>query len=291
MLPVHAEQGNTSHNANQPKAAPQQTTTPTAPPIVAPTKPADNATQSNTNREYPVSVSKIPDVTVRRDLTDCLMVFFTAVLAIAGAVGTYYAVKTLRVLRHEAKIAAAALKQTARFARAASKTADAAAMNAQAVINAERPWILIEHEWRKIEDLEGLVFYAVNKGATPAEIVEAHFEREIMPYIPDKLPLPPLYKSTVLIPRRGDNLIVKNETWDLNEVPIHPESWINNMMKRDTIANATDFVYFYGVIVYRDMLYKSTDKSGLHYTRFCFVYDVFLKALFPSGPQEYREKT
>jgi hypothetical protein len=170
------------------------------------------------------------------------------------------------------------------------KAAEAALLNAKAVINAERPWMLVEYEWQKVEKLEGIGFYAINKGETPAEIVEAYFESQILPYISDNLPVPPNYKSPIFIPRRGDNLIVKEEKWGLNPVPIHPESWIDNCMKRDAVESAREFVYFYGVIVYRDMLHESTAESGLHYTRFCFCYDVFMKALLPTGPQDYRQK-
>lgn len=176
------------------------------------------------------------------------------------------------------------------LAKAATSNATAALLHAKAIINAERPWMLVEYEYRKTQELEGIGFYAINKGETPAEIVEAHFEQEILPYIPDELPIPPIYRTPIFIPKRGDNLIVNEERWNLNPVPIHPESWIDNSMKRDAVENAREFVYFYGVIVYRDMLHDSSDPSGLHYTRFCFVYDFFVKALLPTGPNDYRQK-
>jgi hypothetical protein len=186
-------------------------------------------------------------------------------------------------------IAIGTLKQIRAETEHSGKLAKAALLHAQAVINAERPWMLVEYEWKNTEGLEGIGFYAINKGETPAEIVEAYFERKILPCIPDKLPIPQ-YKSPILIPKRGDNLMVKGERWDLNPVPIHPESWIDNSMKREGVTNAMEFLYFYGVIIYRDMLHESTDEAGSHYTRFCFVYDVFLKTLFPTGPREYRQK-
>jgi hypothetical protein len=169
--------------------------------------------------------------------------------------------------------------------------ADAALLNAKAVINAERPWILVEYEWQKIEDLEGYLFFAVNKGKTPGEIVEAHFKPEILDNIPDKLALPPpSLNAPIFIPRRGDNLIVHNETWNLNPVPIHPESWINNEMKRDDVMNDTSFAYFFVDIVYRDLLRPKDDPEGIHHTRCCFVYDAFQKTIRPTGPSEYRHK-
>ncbi len=189
-----------------------------------------------------------------------------------------------------ARIAIGTLEQIREETKHSGELTKTALLHAQAVINTERPWMLVEYEWQKTEGLEGIGFYTINKGETPAEIVEAYFERDILPCIPDKLPIPPQYKSPILIPKRGDNLMVKGERWDLNAVPIHPESWIDNSMKRDAVSNALEFVYSYGVIIYRDMLHESSDNAGLHYTRFCFVYNVFLKTLFPTGPLEYRQK-
>jgi hypothetical protein len=171
-------------------------------------------------------------------------------------------------------------------------TADAALLNAQAVINAERPWLLIEYEWKKVEGLEGYLFFAVNKGKTPADIVEAHFKPVILNCIPDDLPLPPpTMNSPIFIPRRGDNLIVQGETWYLNQVPIHPEDWIRNEGKLDEVMEAKAFPYFFGEIVYRDVIRPQGDKEGLHFTRCCFSYDAFMKVIRPTGPQEYRHKT
>jgi hypothetical protein len=182
--------------------------------------------------------------------------------------------------------------ETKKIAQTSVDSARAALLNAQAVINAERPWILVEYEWAEIEGLEGVRFYAVNKGKTPGEMIEAYFEKVILPIIPDTLPLPPQYKSPILIPRRGDNLILTDEIWEFTPVPIHIESWIANEAKRDEVKNATEFAYFYGVIRYRDMLHMPDDENGMHYTRFCFTYNPFLGGtISPTGPSEYRQKT
>jgi hypothetical protein len=176
------------------------------------------------------------------------------------------------------------------LAAAANRSAEAALLNAQALINVERPWMLIEYEERMDAELKGYSFYAINKGETPAEIVEAYFERDILDCIPDNLPLPPRYRSPIPIPKRGDNFILKDEKWYLN-VAVHIESWLENSMKRDAVMNAREFPYFYGVVVYRDILHEGTDKTGMHYSRWCFVYNPFFKTLIPTGPQEYRNKS
>lgn len=176
------------------------------------------------------------------------------------------------------------------LATTAQLSAEAALLNAQAVINAERPWMLIDYEDRAIGELKGFSFYAINKGETPAEIVEAYFERDILECIPDDLPLPPRYRSPIPIPKRGDNFILKDEKWYLN-VAVDVESWIDNSMKREAVMNSREFPYFYGVVIYRDILHDGTDKTVTHHSRWCFVYNPFFKALIPSGPREYRSKS
>lgn len=191
-----------------------------------------------------------------------------------------------------AAIALGTLKDIKKQTVNAKKSADAALLNAKAVINAERPWLLVECEWRKVDKLEGYVFYAINKGKAPAEVIEAHFKPEIIDCIPDDLPLPPpALNAPIQIPRRGDNLIVQSETWEFTPAPIHPESWIDNWMKREDVMNVVAFPYFFGEIVYRDLLRPPSDNEGLHRTRCCFVYDAFLKTIRPTGPSEYREKS
>jgi hypothetical protein len=265
----------------EPKPTTQQAQQPPSPSVTpAPITPAPIQAEPKSARQQDSSNSKSGDPLCDR-LADAFISNWPVV--VVGLLGIVVAWWTLEDIKKQTL-------NTAHAVAAIDKHANAALLNAKAAINAERPWMLIEYEWRKTEGLEGIGFYAVNKGETPAEIIEAYFEREILACIPDNLPTPPRYKSPIFIPKRGDNLIVKGETWDLNPVPIHAESWIDNSMKRDAVESAREFVYFYGVIIYRDMLHDSTDEAGLHYTRFCFAYDVFLKVLRPTGPQDYRQK-
>jgi hypothetical protein len=70
-----------------------------------------------------VTVVAVPEVRIdqRKNVIDWLMLVFTAALAVTAVFGTCYALKTLRVLRHEARIAVAALKQTGKLANAADE--------------------------------------------------------------------------------------------------------------------------------------------------------------------------
>lgn len=177
-------------------------------------------------------------------------------------------------------------KQTANTAN----LAHAALAQSQAIISAERPWIVVEFEWIK-SPLEGFVFKMINRGQTPAEIVSAYFEREFLVGPPDNLPIPPRYHSPILLANRGDSLLIKDEEWPLNPAPIHVESWMVNTLKTESVRNAEEFPIIYGEIIYRDMLHGLNSGEAIHYTRWCFAYDAFMKVLRPSGPSEYRSKS
>jgi hypothetical protein len=60
---------------------------------------------------------------------------------------------------------------------AAEKSADAALLNARAVINAERPWIVVSVE---SQGANQFIFKATNVGRTPARIVSIWGQREIV---------------------------------------------------------------------------------------------------------------
>jgi hypothetical protein len=179
-------------------------------------------------------------------------------------------------------------KQTDKIIEATQKSADAALLNAQAVMNAQRAWILVEA--KRWDNPKGFYFEAVNKGDTPAEILSAYVEHEFVQGVPDDLRIPPHYHHPVLIPVRGDNFLVRDEEWALVP-PADPESWIDHHGKREAVMNASEFLCFYGEVNYRDTLRSADDKAGIHYTRWCFVYDVFLKIMVASGPQQYRAKS
>lgn len=94
--------------------------------------PSNKSTRENTDdgrgaedkkQDSKVTVVSIPEVRIdqRKNVIDWLMLVFTAALAVTAVFGTCYALKTLRVLRHEARIAVAALKQTGKLANAADE--------------------------------------------------------------------------------------------------------------------------------------------------------------------------
>ena len=192
---------------------------------------------------------------------------------IAIIVGTVVAGRTLKDIKKQTKNSETA--------------ANAALLNAQAVINSERPWIVIT----VIPDPEqkGLFrFRATNKGRTPANIVVAgcYCEVEFFPRGPiDGPPAEPIYKSSIIDP--PENLIVSDEAFNINH-GVNPESVIDSNSKRQAVTEPREWLCVYGQIAYRDVF---TEPSGEpHHTRWFYSYNVDKKQMKPSGPNAYSEK-
>jgi hypothetical protein len=167
----------------------------------------------------------------------------------------------------------------------ARKTAKAALLNAQAVINAERPWVLVAAQ--RIEKIGGgFVIQGTIKGRTPARITEIYSHR-IFIDLPDNLPPSPKYDEPVIAPK--EPLLVSGESFKIAEVK--PELIVaKEWRERHPHFNPYQFLCFYGVVRYEDCLARGKDR--LHETRWCFAY--FAEGdndLHPVGAEEYRRKT
>lgn len=170
---------------------------------------------------------------------------------------------------------------------ATKKAANAALLNAQAVINAERPWITITVEQSQ-SDSQVFIFVATIKGRTPARIITGDATHE---FIADvfKLKSPPVYDSPILEP--PETLLVDKETFNIYPVGVNPVSIIEQRKMTSLIDGANLFVVFYGRLVYEDMFPKDGRGYEPHETRWCYVYSIGDKRLKPTGPEEYRRKS
>lgn len=79
---------------------------PTVAPQFADKNAGDSGGQNKQTQNQKVSLVSIPEVRTeqRKDVLDWLMLFFTAVLAITGIVGTCYALQTLRSIQTEVRV-------------------------------------------------------------------------------------------------------------------------------------------------------------------------------------------
>jgi hypothetical protein len=172
-------------------------------------------------------------------------------------------------------------------AEAAKANAEAARLNAQVVLDTERPLIVMS-----VEPLAGapgvFIFKATNKGRTPAEITSGDFTFSFNT-APDKLPLPPIYRAFVM---PSQVLLTQGEGFEVNPAGNNPESMIDKAPEmREQTQMSNQFLFFYGRVNYRDVFTKEGRAQVFYETRWCYNYDVFRRQFIRTGPDEYNRFT
>jgi hypothetical protein len=170
-------------------------------------------------------------------------------------------------------------QQTKLAAIATKIAAEAALKNAQAVIDAERPWMMIETNYQRVLDYPMYTFRFVNRGRSPAEIVNTYSEFRTVPVLEaDDLPSQPNYGKFAApewevvhhhwyIPGEGFEIY----SFDCRVIgEMDPDRW-------KAIQGLKIRLYFIGVVRYRDTL-----SAEIHESRFCYV--AGSHALLPFGP-------
>ncbi len=163
----------------------------------------------------------------------------------------------------------------------ARDAADAARLNAQAVINAERAWIVVTAEASEPDVFE---FRAKNVGKTPAKFVSSFCEMSVLDRS-DKLPAEPTYKTEMydglqptLFPPTDARAIFRK---DLRKSQL---SLLDEELLRCISAGFKE-VYFFGSLSYVDTLAPEKDgKPVFHETKWCFKLIPIVGALPLSHP-------
>ena len=147
----------------------------------APSQLAGMVIETPTNEIHVVQLPS--DWSPHKDWFDYIGWGAGVMLAFAGVIGVCFAYRTLRTLQHQTI--------------ATRKAAEAARLNAQAVINAERPWVVVTE---KREGTAGIasIFYSRVRGRTPAIII-SNWADHIYVDDPQHLPIPPRYEIIVTI--------------------------------------------------------------------------------------------
>jgi hypothetical protein len=205
------------------------------------------------------------------------------VLVVLGYAGIMMAVSLLRKIERQTGYAEAVIE-------AAASSAHAALLNAQAVIHAERPWILITVEpSRSMEN--SFTVMATNRGRTPARIVEI-LERHQIAIDEKRLPVTPEFRSEkravpfapiILLP--GEFAAIK--PFSRNDVKALCDS--EERFKR--IETWEEKVFLYGKVVYQDLI--SAADGEAHETNWCcwYIHGRQNSGLVIAGPHEYNSHT
>jgi hypothetical protein len=172
-----------------------------------------------------------------------------------------------------------------RALKPSENAADAAKLNAQAVIDSERPWIVVK-VWPS--EKQGQFFFeATNTGRTVAIII-SNWTDEIWVKAPDnEFPDPPKWKNPATFPM----LLAPNDSFVINALGSFPDEVIKS---RGNPAHVIEFLIFCGRIEYRDVMHKESDGKGLHESRWCFSYaknPVLGQKFLAAGPKQYNDCT
>jgi hypothetical protein len=163
-------------------------------------------------------------------------------------------------------------------------------LNAQAVIHAERPWILITVEpSRSMEN--SFTVMATNRGRTPARIIET-MDRYKIAIDEKRLPDSPEYRNEkrnapfapiILLP--GEFTAIKPFCRDDVKALCDSEE----RFKR--IETWEEKVFLYGKVIYRDLISASDGEP--HETNWCcwYIHGRQNSGLVIAGPQEYNSHT
>jgi hypothetical protein len=174
------------------------------------------------------------------------------------------AVLTLLAICWQAREMTRATREMRETTKATEKAAQAALLNAKAVIASERPWIVVT----LIKTTIGAFGYRVaNNGRTPAQIESIFYSFGFDSYR-DKNRVPPNYTSKIYPPQ---NLLESNGGFDLYEKK-HPQTVVEGAGLQDRVAKGNQFLIYDGKITYWDALSEGKERV-LHETVWCYYFD------------------
>lgn len=211
-------------------------------------------------------------------------------LALLGYAGIMLGIQTLKKIERQSKYSESAAEIAAKSAEAASKSAEAALLHAQAIINAERPWVLITIvPSRSIEN--GFTVIATNRGRGPAQVVAASEETRIA-IDESHLSTSPEFKaedaetpfvSIILLP--GEFMNLKSFCRD----DVKTLCGSDEAFRR--IENWEERIFLYGRVTYRDLA-APTDRPP-HETGWCcrYIHGRQKSGLVMAGSHEYNVHT
>ncbi|MGA2148103.1 MAG: hypothetical protein ABSH49_24405 [Bryobacteraceae bacterium] len=187
-------------------------------------------------------------------------------LAIAGVVGIIIGLCTLRKIERQSKSGEIA--------------ANAAMLNAQAVIDAERPWFVAAVE-RSGENPGLYRIRITNRGRSPAQLYEIFAEHALVDR-PENLPVPPRYQSLCLLP--DSRFFASGDSFTDRE---HLEGFNPEFMIEHESKSQFDFLIVYGKVTYKDTFTGGRANEVIHETRWCYAYQAPQQRFVPCGPDEY----
>ena len=205
------------------------------------------------------------------------------VLALAGYVGILLALRLLKRIDRQTRFAEAA-------AETASNSAQAALLHAQAIIDSERPWLVVTVE-PALNMENSFTVMATNRGRSPALIVGT-LEQIMIAIDEAQLPNTAQYENREVKAPLVPIILLPGESTGIkpfNREDLKGICESEAEMKR--VENWQEKVFIYGKLIYRDLI-APRDKQ-IHETNwFCwYIHGRQKSGLVIAGPPEYNLHT
>jgi hypothetical protein len=213
----------------------------------APSKKQNGADVSTHDEPKPVRVTELPPVSVARDSTDCLSLFFTGLLVLAAIVGVVSAIKTLRAIEKQAVLMKDQLVEM-------QQAREMSVVKERARIHIEPPDAIDLNTYK-------LGYTVTNSGTTPAIIYFSHVTAEIS------------FTGNQPKPERGDQMPLPENfspgTFALHTMIVGDPALFHEVLD-EQIECGEVTVRFWGYINYRDLFFKG---DGFWRKNFHYVWD------------------
>lgn len=178
-------------------------------------------------------------------------------LVIAGIVGIFIALRTLKTIERQTK--------------ATEDAAEAALLSAKALLDAERPWLSVT-----VEQTKGSAplyrFSVKNLGRTPAMVIGTSTVRVVCEALPEVAEYPDGMSAVESAREESGEarLLAPDESWRfiaMDMSGLEPGWPLGQLAFDDLKAGKRNFFYF-GKVQYRDVFAPAV----LHETHFCYIY-------------------
>lgn len=212
------------------------------------------------------------------------------VLAMVGYVGVMVGVSTLKRIERNTAAAEAKVATAPAVDSAAADMAQAALLHAQAMVNAERPWVLVTAEpARGVES--SFEITATNRGRSPATITSA-LDDVVFAADEAHLPATPEFKVAETGARFVPIILLPGESATLKSFSREDvKELCGTEEKFKSVESWEERIFLCGKVSYNDLIAPAGKEA--HETRWCcwYIHGKQRSALVPAGGAGYSSHT
>jgi hypothetical protein len=226
-----------------------------------------------------ITVANPPVLPAQWHLRDQITWAANLVLVLLGYAGIMLAVSILKKIERQTRCAETA-------AQAAAASAEAALSYAQAILHAERPWLVIAAE-PSVSAEDSFSVIAMNRGRTPARI-DATADEVMVAVDEAHLPETPQYRDEEPGAPRVPIILLPGESTALKTFSREDVKGLCDSEERfKRIENWEEKIYIYGKVLYRDLI--APEGKQTHETAWCcwYIHGRQKSGMVVAGPPAY----